>query len=218
MARVCNSARVALVLAAAGITGATALVGPLAEAPAAAAPSPTTDVNWDAIAQCESGGNWSINTGNGYYGGLQFSRSTWRAYGGSRFAATADQASRTEQIAIAERVRDGQGLGAWPTCGRRASSTKQYAAARIAAAQARAAAQDAAADAVAAPPAAAAVAVAPTAPVRTARRVYVVRSGDTLALIAARLKYPGGWRALHRLNRAAVPHASRIYPGQPLQL
>ncbi|MGK5680665.1 transglycosylase family protein [Actinoplanes sp. URMC 104] len=122
MARVCNPARVALVLAAAGLT---ALAAPVVT-PAAAAPSPASDVNWDAIAHCESGGNWSINTGNGYYGGLQFSRSTWRAYGGSRFAGTADQASRDEQILVAERVRRGQGLGAWPSCGRRAGSAKQY--------------------------------------------------------------------------------------------
>ena len=68
---------------------------------------------WDRIAQCESGGNWSINTGNGYYGGLQFSASTWRAYGGSGMA---HQASRAQQIAIATKVQKAQGWGAWPAC------------------------------------------------------------------------------------------------------
>ena len=68
---------------------------------------------WDALAQCESGGNWSINTGNGYYGGLQFSMSTWQAYGGSGNPA---DASRSEQIRIAENVLAGQGWGAWPSC------------------------------------------------------------------------------------------------------
>lgn len=71
---------------------------------------------WDRLAQCESGGNWSINTGNGYQGGLQFSASTWAGYGGTRYAASADQASREQQIAIAEKVRAGQGWGAWPAC------------------------------------------------------------------------------------------------------
>lgn len=73
--------------------------------------------NWDAVAACESGGNWAINTGNGYYGGVQFSPSTWSGYGGGEYAATADQATREQQIVIAERVLEGQGIGAWPTCG-----------------------------------------------------------------------------------------------------
>src|SRR6187455_2610152 len=74
--------------------------------------------NWDAVAQCESGGNWSINTGNGYYGGLQFSQSTWDSFGGGAYAPRADLASKSEQITVAERVLDAQGRGAWPTCGR----------------------------------------------------------------------------------------------------
>lgn len=86
---------------------------PAEEAP----PVPVTySVNWDAIAQCESGGNWSINTGNGYYGGLQFTAGTWRANGGSGSAANA---SREEQIRVAENVLRSQGIRAWPVCGRR---------------------------------------------------------------------------------------------------
>jgi resuscitation-promoting factor RpfE len=73
-------------------------------------------VNWDAIAACESGGNWSINTGNGYYGGLQFSIGTWHANGG---AGSPHTASRSEQIRVAENVLRSQGLRAWPVCGRR---------------------------------------------------------------------------------------------------
>ena len=76
-------------------------------------------VNWDAIAACESGGNWSINTGNGYYGGLQFSASTWRAYGGGEFAPNAHQATREQQIVVAERTLASQGWGAWPACSRK---------------------------------------------------------------------------------------------------
>jgi hypothetical protein len=74
--------------------------------------------DWDAVAECESGGNWSTNTGNGYYGGLQFSPSTWDAYGGDAYAARADLASREQQIAVAERVLAAQGRGAWPVCGK----------------------------------------------------------------------------------------------------
>ena len=73
---------------------------------------------WDRVADCESGGDWSINTGNGYSGGLQFSHSTWRAYGGEEFAPLAYQASREQQIVVAERVLDDAGWGAWPTCSR----------------------------------------------------------------------------------------------------
>ena len=75
---------------------------------------------WDKVAKCESGGNWSVNTGNGYYGGLQFTSSTWAAYGGRRFASRADLASKGAQITVAERVLAAQGPGAWPVCGPRA--------------------------------------------------------------------------------------------------
>jgi len=74
-------------------------------------------VNWDAIAACESGGNWGTSTGNGFYGGLQFSQGTWDAYGGGQYASTAAGASRSQQIAVAQKVLAGQGIGAWPVCG-----------------------------------------------------------------------------------------------------
>lgn len=92
---------------------------PPAVTPPQAAPSPAplkTRVNWDAVAQCESGGNWAINTGNGYVGGLQFTMGTWRSNGG---AGSPQHASREEQIRVAENVLDSQGIGAWPVCGRR---------------------------------------------------------------------------------------------------
>ncbi|MFH9835745.1 transglycosylase family protein [Streptomyces sp. NPDC017201] len=87
-------------------------------APTVVAPTVTAGTDWDRIAECESNGRWGINTGNGYHGGLQFAPSTWRAYGGGQYAPRADLASKSEQIAVAERVRRSQGLGAWPTCGR----------------------------------------------------------------------------------------------------
>ncbi|MFW6597348.1 transglycosylase family protein [Propionibacteriaceae bacterium Y2011] len=82
----------------------------------ATAPTAPSGSVWDRLAQCESGGNWSINTGNGYYGGLQFSASTWRAFGGGTYAAYAHQATRDQQIAIAKKVQASQGWGAWPAC------------------------------------------------------------------------------------------------------
>ncbi|MCK8673530.1 transglycosylase family protein [Rhodococcus sp. HM1] len=99
-------AKFALTSAVLGVTG-VAFSGTANAAP---------DSDWDRLAQCESGGNWGINTGNGYQGGLQFSPSTWNAYGGTQYAPTAHQATRDQQIAVAERVLEGQGWGAWPSC------------------------------------------------------------------------------------------------------
>ncbi|MET4079401.1 transglycosylase family protein [Janibacter sp. UYMM211] len=79
---------------------------------------------WDRVAACESGQNWSINTGNGYYGGLQFSAQTWSGFGGGRYAAYAHQATRSQQIEIAQKVLRVQGPGAWPVCSRRAGLTR----------------------------------------------------------------------------------------------
>ena len=91
-----------------GVVAGAAALG-LGAGTASAAP----DSTWDSVAQCESSGNWSINTGNGYYGGLQFSQSTWNAYGGQEYAARADLATKEQQIAIAEKTLAGQGWGAW---------------------------------------------------------------------------------------------------------
>ncbi|MGB8390572.1 transglycosylase family protein [Mycobacterium sp.] len=95
-------------------TGAVLGGGSLALAGQAAA---ATDGEWDQVARCESGGNWAINTGNGYHGGLQFSQGTWAAHGGGQYAPSAQLATREQQIAVAERVLATQGRGAWPACG-----------------------------------------------------------------------------------------------------
>lgn len=83
---------------------------------AAASAKPRAD--WDAIARCESGGNWRANTGNGHYGGLQFTRASWKAAGGHRYAARADLATKSQQITVAEELARTQGMGAW-SCARR---------------------------------------------------------------------------------------------------
>lgn len=82
----------------------------------AAAPAVANGGVWDSIAQCESGGDWSINTGNGYFGGLQFDPGTWAAHGGTQYAPDASQATREQQIAVAEKIQASQGWGAWPAC------------------------------------------------------------------------------------------------------
>jgi LysM repeat protein len=82
-------------------------------------PSPVSSVNWDAVAACESSGDWSINTGNGFYGGLQFTKSTWDAYGGEQYAQYPNEASESAQKTVANAVLAGQGIGAWPVCGPR---------------------------------------------------------------------------------------------------
>ncbi|MGJ6122185.1 transglycosylase family protein [Mycolicibacterium sp. Y3] len=102
------------------VTGAVLGGGSLALAGHAGA---ATDGEWDQVARCESGGNWAINTGNGYQGGLQFSPGTWAGHGGGEYAPAAHMATKDEQIAVAERVLATQGKGAWPVCGRGLSAS-----------------------------------------------------------------------------------------------
>ena len=91
------------------------LMSLLVAVPAEAAPTRT----WNRLAHCESGGRWHINTHNGYYGGLQISPRTWRAFGGKRYAAYPHRASKRQQIRVAERIKRGQGWRAWPSCSAR---------------------------------------------------------------------------------------------------
>ncbi|SPF00504.1 transglycosylase family protein [Streptomyces sp. MA5143a] len=153
---------------------------------------------WEKVAACESTGDWDINTGNGYYGGLQFSQSTWEAYGGRAYAARADLATREQQIAIAEKVLDGQGPGAWPHCSVRAGLTRGGDAPRTI--------KD----------------VKPqTTPQSQAGKVemYTVVRGDTLSEIAESEEVKGGWRGLYNANRRIIgSDPDRILPGQRLSL
>ncbi|MBA4085040.1 transglycosylase family protein [Janibacter terrae] len=109
-------------IAGVAVAGATAAVGSVATAQSSSA---ATNANvWDAVAQCESGGNWSINTGNGFYGGLQFTSQTWQGFGGGKYASNAHQATKAQQIEIAQEVLKVQGPGAWPVCSQKAGLTK----------------------------------------------------------------------------------------------
>ncbi|BAC74238.1 transglycosylase [Streptomyces avermitilis] len=179
---------------------------------------------WDRIAQCESGGNWHINTGNGYYGGLQFSAGTWRAYGGTAYAATADQASRGQQIAVATKVQRAQGWGAWPTCSARAGAGGSAPAASGTGASggsssAGSATTESAASAKQAP---SKQSKAPTrAPEHTNRNSsrgdYTVRDGDTLSGIASR--HGTTWQKLYAANKTVLGgDPDLIMPGQRLAL
>lgn len=109
-------------IAGVAVAGATAAVGSVATAQSASAS--TSNSVWDAVAQCESGGNWSINTGNGFYGGLQFTNQTWTGFGGDQYAPNANQATKAQQIEIAQKVLQTQGPGAWPVCSQKAGLTK----------------------------------------------------------------------------------------------
>lgn len=189
MAQIKKNARLALV-----VVSAVPLFAP-------APPAQAADVDWDAIAHCESHGNWKANTGNGYYGGLQFSSRTWRTHGGGKYASTADKASRAEQIRVAEKVLRGQGLGAWPTCGKNARSAMRTERRATAAATTERVRRH-----------------AHSKPARRSAAVYVVRGGDTLARIAERRHVRGGWRALYRLNVGNISDPHRIYPGQRISL
>ncbi|MEY9812524.1 transglycosylase family protein [Streptomyces albogriseolus] len=217
-------------IAIAGVAGA-AVAGPLMASGTASA---ATASEWDAVAQCESGGNWSINTGNGYYGGLQFSASTWAAYGGTQYAATADQATKAQQIEIAEKVLAGQGKGAWPVCGTGLSnaayngSSAEGSSQESGSTESRESEQKASrsAERPAAPAEQKAEQKAEkkTVTTPTGKKVekgdgeYKVVKGDTLSSIAAEHDVKGGWAKLFDLNDDVVDNADLIYPGQQLHL
>ncbi|MGW1285534.1 transglycosylase family protein [Streptomyces sp. NPDC001118] len=211
------------VVALAGVTGA-AVAAPLMAAGNASA---ATASEWDTVAQCESGGNWSINTGNGFYGGLQFSASTWAAYGGTAYASTANQATKAQQIAVAEKVLGAQGKGAWPVCGTGLSSAAYNGSAPSATSSSqgtgtttRSTDQQAATRSTErTAPAKSKTVTTPTGKkVKKGDGEYKVVTGDTLSSIAEKHHVAGGWQKLFQLNKDIVEDANLIYPGQQLHL
>ncbi|MDQ1024139.1 murein DD-endopeptidase MepM/ murein hydrolase activator NlpD [Streptomyces umbrinus] len=166
---------------------------------------------WNKVAACESTNNWKINTGNGYYGGLQFTQSTWEAYGGRAYAARADLASKDQQIAVAEKVLKGQGPGAWPTCSVRAGLTRGGDTPDInpsgrSTQPSKRTVRDVQPQ------------TTPQSQAGTAEMYTVVR-GDTLSGIAGAREVPGGWRQLYDANRRTVgADPDMIVPGQRLNL
>ncbi|PZG86215.1 transglycosylase [Streptomyces sp. NTH33] len=217
------------VLTLAGVTGAAVAAPLMAVGNASAA----TASQWDAVAQCESGGNWSINTGNGFYGGLQFTSSTWAAFGGTAYAPRADLASKSAQIAVAEKVLAGQGKGAWPVCGKGLSGAAYNGSAPSSSnagsksggsassgVTKRSTEQRAASRSVTRPaPAPQKTVTTPTGKkVKKGDGEYRVVPGDTLSSIAGQHGVQGGWQKLFELNKGVVDNADLIYPGQQLHL
>ena len=161
--------------------------------------SAADDATWDRLAVCESSGNWSIHTGNGYYGGLQFSQSTWEAFGGGAYAPRADLATREQQIATAELTLAEQGWGAWPACSAKLGLTEADKLGSVTA------------------PGAAAAAPAAPAPAPGSGAQYTVVAGDTLFRIAA--AHGTDWQTLYAVNAAVIgADAAQIFPGQVLDL
>lgn len=170
---------------------------------------------WNKVAACESTSNWSINTGNGFYGGLQFTQSTWEAYGGRAYAARADLASKDQQIAVAEKVLDGQGPGAWPVCSVRAGLTRGGGEPDIRPAAERTKKKDTKKQ----------TSIEDVRPQSTPQsragkaEMYTVVHGDTLSGIADDQDVRGGWRGLYAANRSAIgSDPDLIVPGQRLAL
>lgn len=219
----------------AGVAG-VAVAAPLMGAGSASAASVDT---WDAVAQCESGGNWSINTGNGYYGGLQFTNSSWAAAGGTKYAPRADQASKGQQIAAAEKLLDIQGPGAWACAGAGNLSNDGVdpGVSTGSGAQKSAPKQERRSEA---PASRSEVRKAPKkvqrsesrgetrsvpkveskagGPIKKGDGEYKVKSGDTLSKIAAAQHVKGGWHHILDLNEDVVSDADLIFPGQQLHL
>ena len=167
----------------------TAIAGAVLSAPAIAAPAASADTGtttWDRLAQCESSGNWATNTGNGFFGGLQFTSGTWHAFGGS---GRAHQASREQQIVVAERVLAEQGWGAWPACSRKLGLRGTPPPLRVA---------------PKATPSTSVVSAGSTA--GPASGPVHIRPGDTLSALAAAHHVAGGWQALAAANPGLNPH------------
>jgi resuscitation-promoting factor RpfA len=193
----------------------------------ATAANATSTSTWDALAQCESSGNWAINTGNGFAGGLQFTPSTWAAYGGTGSAANA---SREQQIAVAERVQAAQGWGAWPSCsaklGLSGGATGAVQSVPVQAAPVQAApvqsAPVQAAPVQSAPLQSASVTQAPAGKHATAvalsGETYTLQAGDTLSKVAEKLGIEGGWQRLADANLDTISNPNLVFAGQVIQL
>ncbi|CAG7636998.1 transglycosylase family protein [Actinacidiphila bryophytorum] len=204
----------------AGVAG-TAVAVPLIGATSSSAASVAT---WDAVAQCESGGNWSINTGNGYYGGLQFSQSSWEAAGGLQYASRADLATKDQQIAVAEKLLAMQGPGAW-ACASAGGLTAGGPSPDINPGGSSTPAKSTSAKSTPAKSAPAKKAAKPAKHSASdwqrhsgRKGDYTVVSGDTLSGIAKSHHVSGGWHKLFELNKDSVKDADLIYPGQHLHL
>lgn len=181
-----------------------AVAGAVVAAPIAIS-APANAADWDQLAQCESSGNWSANTGNGFSGGLQFTPSTWAAFGGTQYASSPHNATREQQIAVAEKVLAAQGPNAWPACsaktnwtsGSSSSSTKITT--KSTKAHTSTKTKSSAGSTKAAAPG-----------------QYTVRSGDTLSKIGQ--KFGVDYHRIFERNSGAIKDPNLIFPGQQLTI
>jgi hypothetical protein len=194
-------------LTAVGVMSVGAAAASIIAPTAAHAATSATEAQWDRVAQCESGGNWHINTGNGYYGGLQFAASTWSSFDGPGYASRADLATREEQIDIANRVLATEGWNAWPVCSQDAGPAGPPDAAVNHGAHVRHANHASHRtlqnkhETVA----------------RPGEQIYVVQRGDSLYSIARTQHVTGGWQALYDRNRAVIgPDPQHLHVGTRL--
>ncbi|MYT29382.1 MULTISPECIES: transglycosylase family protein [unclassified Streptomyces] len=216
-----RSSKAVRVATLAGVAGAAVAV-PLMGATSASAASVAT---WEKVAQCESSGNWSINTGNGYYGGLQFSNSSWAAAGGTKYAPRADLATKSQQIAVAEKLLAMQGPGAWGCAGAGGLTSGGPAAnvdpsgSTAKKSQGTETTKKSQGTTKKSAPAREKVEKAQPAPERSHRSgdTYVVKAGDTLAKIAK--AHGTNWKALYAANKSVVGgNPNLIFPGQKLSV
>jgi nucleoid-associated protein YgaU len=210
-----------------GVIAAIALSGAAGAATLLAGGTPASaasGVNWDAIANCESSGNWHINTGNGFYGGLQFAQGTWAGYGGTQYAARADLASREQQIAVAEKVLAGQGIGAWPVCGAYAGSSASYSSSSAGSQSTGDSGSSASSTKSSSTKSSSTTSPSTKSSSTTSTGTagggnYTVKSGDTLSQIAQQHSVSGGWRTVYQKNKQVVGgNPNLIFPGQRLNL
>lgn len=181
-----------------------AVAGAVIASPIALA-APANAADWDALAQCESSGDWSADTGNGFQGGLQFTPSTWAAYGGTQYADNAADATREQQIAVAEKVLEAQGTGAWPGCSAKldwTSGSTSYSAPQEESASEEAPAEE--------------TEQAPATAVNAGGADYTVQAGDTLSKIAE--KFGVSFKDVFELNKGVIKDPDLIFPGQQLNM
>ena len=164
---------------------------------------------WDQLVQCEASGDWDANTGNGFYGGLQFTQSTWEAFGGTEYAPRADLASPSQQKAIAEKVLDVQGWNAWPACSEElglSGDTGGYSG------------TPSSGDSSSASTEAASTSSSSGSSGSSGGGEYTVQSGDTLSSIASSQGVDGGSEALYEANQDVIEDSGMIHPGQELTI
>ncbi len=183
-----------------------AVAGAVAAAPLAVA-APANAADWDELAQCESSGNWSANTGNGFSGGLQFTPSTWAAFGGKQYAANAKDATREQQIAVAEKVLDGQGPGAWPACTSKTNWTSGSTSGGSSSSSSQEQTSSSSSESSSS---------SSKSSVKSGGADYTVQTGDTLGKIAK--KYGVDYQDVFEKNSDVLNSPHMIFPGQKLDV